>query len=165
MGRGRWRWNRLKELFPPGYPYEKERGMAAVLLAGGVIGSLGFFQRLHGVWEGLYYLDRSAGEKLLCPGEKVASFLQLSVGYMGWFLPFYLFLAVMVVVHYRYYCRDTRSIYLMRRLPGGGVFHRSCVQAPLLGMGVGVVVQGMLSWLYYGIYRMVIPGECMPCFW
>ena len=150
--------------FPPGYPYREERNAAGVLLGMGMVFSLRFFGRLHNAVEALYYMDRIRG-RTLRPGETAEPFLALAGSSAGFFLPLYLFLTAMMLYHYFYYHRETKSIYLVRRLPEKGFLRKSCVRMPLLGMGVGAAVMTVLFLLYYGIYLLSIPAECMPRLW
>ena len=157
----------LKEpeaFFPPGYLYREERTAAGILLGTGMLCSLRFFDRLHVAVEELYYVDRIRG-RTLRPGEVADPFLTLAGNCVFFFLPLYLFLAAMMIYHYFYYHRETKSIYLVRRLPEKGFLGKSCVQMPLLGMGAGMVVMIVLFLLYYGIYLLSIPAECMPRLW
>lgn len=156
-------WEKLWKHFPPGYEYETERNMSVLLLGLAAALSLQYFARLSDACEMLYYVDRFAARKVR-PGAVAASFGQLAFPYGSLFLPYYLFLAIMMVYHYLYYYRDTKSIYLMRRLPERGVLAKSCVQAPLLGMAAGALTMAALCLLYYGLYLLVMPGECMPRF-
>lgn len=150
--------------FPPGYPYREERNAAGILLGMGMIFSLRFLGRLHSAVEDLYYTNRIYG-RTLRPGGVADSFLTLAGSSAGFFLPFYLFLAAMMIYHYFYYHRETKSIYLVRRLPEKGFLRKSCVQMPLLGMGAGAVAMAAMYLGYYGIYRLSIPAECMPRLW
>ncbi len=157
------RWTRLWQYFPPGYDFQWERAVAALLLALPLFLSLQYFGKLREAVELLYYVDNARG-RVLRPEAVAISFLELAGGYAGLFLPYFLFLAAMVFHHYSYYCRDTRSIYLCRRLPRGSFLVDSCARAPLLGMAVGVAAGAALGLLYYGIYLLAMPGECGPRF-
>lgn len=157
-------WDSLGKYFPPGYEYEKERNGAALLLGLGIVPSFSFFRRLYAAWDALYCYDRRDGRKLM-PGAVADSFWELAAEYLWLFLPFFLFLAAMVVRHYLYYSRDTKSIYLMRRLPDKKILRGTCAQAPLLGMTVGIAAIIILFLIYYGIYILAIPAACAPRFW
>lgn len=149
-----------EKFFPPGYKYEWERNSAVLLFGIGVALSLQFFGRLHQAAEVLYeYTDRG---RMIREDAAAASFWQLVTGHWGLFVPLVLFLTVMTIYHYIYYYRGTRSIYLMRRLPRRGVVFKSCVTGPLIGLGMAIVILAPLYLLYYGIYLLVIPGECLP---
>lgn len=156
-------WEKRWKHFPPGYEYEMERNTAGLLLGIGAVLSLQYFARLKDAYEMLYYVDRIHG-KTVRPGAVAVPFRTLAFPYSGLFLPYFLFLAIMMVYHYLYYHRDAKSIYLMRRLPGRCVLVKSCVQAPLLGMAAGALSMAVLFLLYYGLYLLVMPGECMPRF-
>lgn len=156
-------WEKLWKHFPPGYEYEMERNTAGLLLGIAAALSLQYFASLKDAYEMLYYVDRFF-ERKVRPEAVAASFGQLAFPYGSLFLPYFLFLAIMMVYHYLYYYRDTKSIYLMRRLPERGVLVKSCVQAPLLGMAAGALSMAALCLLYYGLYLLVMPGECMPRF-
>ncbi|MDE7223066.1 MAG: hypothetical protein K2O34_04715, partial [Acetatifactor sp.] len=86
----------------------------------------------------------------------------LVTGHWGLYVPFVLFLAATMVYHYFYYRRETKSIYLMHRLPRRSVMFASCIKGPLLGMAIGAVALAALYLLYYAIYLLAIPRECLP---
>ena len=156
-------WKRLREpegFYPPGYEYKNERNSAVLLLAIGVVLSFQFFRNLYRAVGTLnayrdYGMSRALGEGTL----ELPSFGRLVIGHWGLYVPFFLFLMAMILYHYFYYYHETRSIYLMRRLPERGVLIRSCVQGPLLGMGLGAGFLGVLYLLYYIIYLLAIPWE------
>lgn len=152
-------WN-PERLFPPGYEYEWERNSAVSLLGTGAGLSLLFFRRLSQAAEALYeYTDR---RRVLRKDAVAVPFEQLVTNHWALYVPLVLFLTAMMIYHYVYYYRETRSIYLMRRLPRRGVVLKSCVSGPLLGLGMTAVILAMLYLLYYGSYLLVIPGECLP---
>lgn len=152
-------WN-PERFFPPGYEYEWERKSAVLLLGTGVGLSLLFFRRLHQAAEVLYeYTDRM---RVLRKDAVAVSFGQLVANHWGLYVPLLLFLTAMMIYHYIYYYRETKSIYLMRRLPRRGAVLKSCVMGPLSGLGMAAVILALLYLLYYGCYLLVIPGECLP---
>ena len=156
-------WEKLRKCFPPGYEYERERNLAVLLLGIAAALSLQYFVRLKDAYGMLYYVDR-AQRRTVRPGAVAIAFWQLAHPYGSLFLPYFLFLAFLAVYHYTYYYRETKSIYLMRRLPERGVLVKSCMQAPLLGMAAGALAMAALCLVYYGVYLLGIPGECMPRF-
>lgn len=149
--------------FPPGYEYwERERNGAVFLLAIGAVLSLRFFGRLYQMVKGMYlYVGK---ERVLREDarEMLIPFSGLMQGHWRLYVPLLLFLAAMVLFRYLYYFRETRSIYLMRRLPVRGVLMASCLWGPLFGMAAGAAVFGLLQLLYYGIYLLALPQGCFP---
>ena len=115
-----------EKYFPPGYAYEMERNGAGLLLGLGAVLSLSFFGRLHSAVDNLYeYRNRS---RVLREGVLAAPFGRLVAEQWSFYLPLFLFLAATVIFHYIYYRQSTKSIYLMKRLPGRWVLLKSCVQ-------------------------------------
>lgn len=157
-------WTGLEQCFPPGYEFVWERNTAAVLLALPMVLSLQYLGRLRQAVEWLYHVDRVRG-RVLRPDAAAIPFIRLAGGYGRFFIPYYMFLAMMAAVHYAYYYRETKSIYLMLRLPCRSVLVRSCLRAPLLGMAVGILAQLGLGLIYYGIYLLVMPRESGPGLW
>ena len=148
------------DYFPPGYEYEMERNSAMLLLGIGAVLSLSFFVNLYHAVEVLYeYVDH---RQILRKNAVATSYAELVGVQWRFYIPFVLFLAAMVIYHYFYYRRETKSIYLMRRLPQRGVLFKSCVKGPLLGLGIGTVALAALYLLYYGIYLLAVPWECLP---
>lgn len=158
-----YRWKNLGKYFPPGYEFEKERNSSVLVLALAAGYSVRFFRCLKDARATLYYVDGN-GERALRPGCLAEPFVQVAWSCFAMFLPLYLFLAVMMAEHYLYYHRETKSIYLMRRLPKKGVLLKSCVQWPILAMGIATVAGILLLLVYYGIYLLAMPGECLPRF-
>lgn len=151
-----------ERFFPPGYAYEWERNIAGLLFAIGAGLSLSFFNRLYHTREMLCDYDNGTRQWFLRKGVVAASFTELIREHWRFYVPFVLFLAIMVSCHYFYYYRESKSIYLMRRLPRRGVTLGSCVKGPFLGLAVGAAALAALYLLYYGTYLLVIPRECLP---
>lgn len=145
---GRW--------YPTGYEYERELGWAAGLAGIGFCGSLHFFEGLYRETQRLYY--HVEGERLLREGVIAASFTGLTDWYWFLWFPALAFLAVMPLYHCFYYHRDTKSIYVMRRLPRRGILFKSCVQGPLWSAGAVLGAAALLYLLYFGIYLLSVPG-------
>lgn len=146
--------------FPPGYAYESERNIAIILLGTGAGLSLSFFGDLYRAVGVLYEYQNH--RRVLRENAVAASFGHLVTGHWGLYVAFVLFLTATMIYHYFYYCQETKSIYLMRRLPQRGVLFKSCVKGPLLGLGIGAAALAVLYLLYYGIYLLVIPAQCLP---
>lgn len=149
--------------FPPGYEYETEGKAAGTLLGIGIVLSLQFFAALYRERGRLRCL-LDADSARVWPETVARPFLELLRGHLILYAPFLLFLLGMTVCHYLYYYRGTKSIYVMRRLPRRGILWRSCVMGPLLGALPGALILVLLYLLYFGIYLLAIPAECLPRF-
>lgn len=64
--------------------------------------------------------------------------------------------------HYLYHRYDTMSIYLMRRLPSRWELHRRCWSLPIAASVGSVLVALALVAVYYLIYILVTPAQCLP---
>ena len=78
------------------------------------------------------------------------------------FLLFYMVMLGLMVYHYLYYYQDSKSIYLMRRLPDRWEMHRRNVVLPLAAIVIGFLTEMVVLLLYYGIYVICTPTQCMP---
>lgn len=154
-------WKEPERYFPPGYEYRKEWCVAELLYVLVVILNLQFIGRLREALASLYYIDRTNGRTLRA-GAVADSYFQVLGDCPGFLLPFYLFLIALIFLHYAYYLRETKSIYLMRRLPDRKVLWKSCLQAPLMGIGLGTAGILVLYLIYYVVYLLMMPAESLP---
>ncbi|MDE7327524.1 MAG: hypothetical protein K2N63_14830 [Lachnospiraceae bacterium] len=157
-----------RKYFPPGFNYEREWKWAFLLFGGGVVVSLRYYLKLYRAIESLYYYeyerwgDKIRWVKVFKEGELVEPFGRLVEGDWMFFVPFFLYLTAMMVVHYMYYKSTEKCLYLMRRLPGRGKLLKSCVQVPLFGVVAGAVCLAVLYFLYYIVYLIMVPKGCLP---
>ena len=63
--------------------------------------------------------------------------------------------------HYFYHYQDTRSIYLMRRLPNRWELWRRCLALPLLCVVVCAVLAAAHLLIFYAIYYVSTPKQCL----
>lgn len=154
---------RLKKYYPPGYDYAKEWGSIILCFVIGTIFSMAlFFIELTNVMNWLY--DTVLGERTLMEGAIAQPFMELMEGQPVCFAPMFIFILIMMFYHYAYYYQGTKSIYVMRRLSSKKYIIKSCVMGTGVGMGIGLAAILVLWILYYLIYRLAIPSECMPRF-
>lgn len=152
---------KLKKLFPPGYEYRAELKIGGLLWGGTVcISGLYFFPNLHRAINHLFQYELYVGYKGEPPGRvRMEAFEELVEWYWALWLPVIFFWAAMLLCHYLYYYRDTRSIYVMRRIPRRGAIFRSCVPGSVLGAGITLVTAVLLYLLYHQIYWLCITAE------
>ena len=151
----------LERHAPPGFPVQRERrffllcyGLSLVWSAGG------WLLRYTSARNALYqYIGRT---KILAPGALMAPFGELLHRSFTGFALLAFVLAGAVLVHYSYYYKDAKPIYLMRRLPDRGLLHRQCWTLPLLGLALCAVTVLVLLGLYALIYHVFTPAECLP---
>ena len=65
---------------------------------------------------------------------------------------------------YLYYYQGSKSIYLMRRLPNRWEMHRRSITLPFAAFVIAVMTEIALWLLYYGIYLVCTPAQCLPLY-
>lgn len=109
----------------------------------------------------LYY--RYAGLKsTLIPDAVMEDFSVLILGSDFLFDLICLAMPLLAVWHYVYHYRDSRSVYLMRRLPDRWEFHRRCLMIPMGGLVASLSCLGVLGIAFYLIYILCTPQQCLP---
>lgn len=103
-----------------------------------------------------------AFDRVLIPGRMIASFSEIIQDCFELFPLFWLFLGLEVLFCYGYFTRDTRSIYLMRRLPDPWELHRRCWGKPLILFVCSLVLMAGLGAVYFLIYLLITPAGCLP---
>ena len=151
---------KLKRLYPPGYPIRGELFGVVLLFGMAFIFSHQFLIRLWNMTWDLYVHEGK--ERFLKPDAVAESFSQMVEGHWWYFLAPLYYLAVMAVGHYLYYWQKTKSIYVMRRIPKRGVVFASCVKGAAFWTVVLVLGTALLYGLYFVLYWLVVPAECMP---
>lgn len=152
----------IGKYFPAGYEYETEIKLLAVWLIGSVICSSSFFYRYYLAYQKLFVYSAVMQKWVLKNGVFMEKFSILSDGiFRGFFLGF-LFLGILVFWHYRYYYRESKSIYLMKRLPDRWACWKSCILVPVI-MGIFFfIIMVLLDIFYFQFYMWVTPN---PCIW
>ncbi len=153
---------RLRKWYPPGYEYGREWKGIAVMFGLGFGLSLNFFARLTRAEKELYQYVGEERVRMLRSGAVAAPFPELTGNMWVFFLPMLLFTVSMSVYHYIYYYRETKSIYLMRRLPRKSLVLKSCVRAPAASLLLEALLISLLYLLYFGVYLLVIPRAAWP---
>ena len=157
--------DRLGKWSPPGWDGSGEWYGFWILMIFSILYSFQFWSRYWKAYQALFYFDRQIGEKVLEEGAVMEPFWELSEGcFLGCFLGFFLLLFLsflFAALRYFYYYQESRSIYLVRRLPDRGFLWKSCVVVPVLGILLDLFVMGMLCLTYWGCYRIFTPAETL----
>lgn len=81
------------------------------------------------------------------------------------FLTFYLVeivILLVVVYHYFYHYQGSKMMYLMKRLPDKWELHKRCWTLPIAGAALLGAWMFVLNMLYYAIYILCTPSQCLP---
>ncbi len=146
----------------PGYdPKGDEKTTFYTLLALSFLLSLTFVFRYGMYRERLYYTNYETGEKFLWENAVMTDFDQV----LSWSLAGFLLTAVVCLfyigVRWNYLHKESKSIYLMRRLPQKGELFRRCAAVPLYRSAVCLVCAFAVLLLCFVIYIGATPAQCL----
>ena len=100
------------------------------------------------------------------PAHHMPGFAELMDGLLLVFVAIALTMIGLVVYHYIYHRIDTKSYYVMRRLPNRWELHLRCLTLPLAGLLICGAAALIVIAIYYWIYMGCTPEEClMPGQW
>lgn len=153
---------KFKDYFPPDTERWKEMiylvAMCLFLNMGfGLIDGFAIYENaLSELYEVLSY-----GKRLI-PGSMLPTFGELITGVYRLFWLYILLCLSIVFDHYLQFRRESRSIYLMKRLPNGAKeqFIR-CWSVPLAAIAIGLVVDIMVLFAIYLVYLYRTPEGCL----
>ena len=66
------------------------------------------------------------------------------------------------VANYASFSRQTKSIYVMKRLPSAKELHVRCLTIPAVACAVGFLVSLILLAIFAAVYYHGVPARCMP---
>ena len=145
---------------PPGIGTDREIGgyiSGLVLLI--MLSAFDFFDNYNEAYEKLSRWV--SNQKILIEGAEMIDFVTvLGDSMQGFFL--YCFLMLVIVVwHYLYYHYETKSIYLMKRLPNHVEIHKRAWTLPMLGVAATLLAAFVMLVLYFEIYMIATPKQCI----
>lgn len=151
-----------KKYFPLGIEYGREMMAFWIGVGISVLYSTGFLWEYRNARSLLFEWDYSMGQSVMIQGVRMEYFANLIFGRFAGFLVMTGAMLVLMVYHYFYHYMDTKSIYLMKRLPNKRELLRRCLFAPVLGIGICVLCAVLLWGIYFWIYMTATPVECIP---
>ena len=138
--------DRFKDYFPIGYDTTHEY---AVLFFGTLlitIISLLYFSDLSTV-------VGSNEENIVIP-----KFIDLAGKYLGLYLIEILALISFIGIHYSYHFKESKSIYLMKRLPVKGELIKRCITMPIVFSIIVLIIALIICVIYYAVYIYFTSG-------
>ena len=133
-------------------------------LAVAIVYSMIYLLRYFNARENLYEWTLKGRE--LIEGAVMPDFAELMDGTLLVFLAIALTMMGLAIYHYIYHRLDTKSYYVMRRLPSRWELHRRCLTLPMIGLLICGAAALIMTLIYYWIYMGCTPEEClMPGQW
>ena len=146
---------------PPGYTYNIEFYFVLSAFLWSVIGSLlSFLAAYFNERQSLYI---RVGTKLFLDEDRIMpDFISiLNKKLLTHFILAALILLFASAIHYAYYYRGSRSIYLMLRLPKKTELHRRSLLIPLLSSLILVLTAAVQLLVFYAVYMACTPQVCL----
>ncbi len=146
--------------FPPGMDVEDEKLFFGLGMCGSFFYSWTFVWRYLDARSQLFGLSSGGSEKLIIGtidefsillGNALSGFLFVAIGMTGY-----------SIKHYTYFWKGSKSIYLMKRLPDKMEIHKRALTLPLIALALCVGAAIFLLVLYYGLYILATPKQCLP---
>ena len=101
-------------------------------------------------------------DRVLIEGAKIERFgVLLGNGLVGFAITAVVML-LFSIYHYLYHFQDSKSIYLMRRLPNRWELSRRCLTLPVAAAVLSLAAAVVLLGFYLGIYLVFTPKGCLP---
>ncbi len=148
----------LSDNTPPGYDLRGEYGFFITVLILSCLYAQGFLIRYVNA-----YMDLLAQMEMLgVDVYQIAPFSEV-FGH-AWNGYFFVMLCMLLyaIPHYLYYYRETKSIYLMRRLPDKWEYHRRALTVTLREMLLCLALALLTFFIDYLIYVWNTPAACLP---
>ena len=130
----------LADLVPPGAKFKRDLGLLALWFALFVLlGSfLIFVIRYENARERLY--EDVLGRRLLRSGAQIDPLAEILSGTFRLAVVYGILTFVNIAANYMTFYRESKSIYLMRRIPDRWELPRRCAAVPLIGLAAGMIL-------------------------
>ena len=149
----------LARYVPPGSDLKPETRVFGWGMALSTLFSMVFLAELFHERADLY---RKAGsEMILKTGAFMPDFVEILHPFLLGFPILALCMAAFIPVHYACFYRDSKSIYLMRRLPSRWELHRRCLTVPMCAVLCCLAAALVLLLIYFAVYMLATPENCL----
>ena len=149
----------LDHYAPAGINLQMERNLFLGGMIAALLWSFSFFNSFSRYKGHLFYYRGS--EAILREGAIMEDFaVVLDKALWGFFLLAFC-LILLAVYHYAYHYQESKSIYLMRRLPNAFELHRRCLSLPAAGIVIALLSAFVLLLIYYAVYMLATPDQCL----
>lgn len=150
---------KFERVIPVGIPAKKEFTALIIGISFAVFRSLLYFEYYYNNYYQLY--EYYSGKKVLINGRVMTDFYVLIDGcFEGFYVATFLLIAL-IVFHYVYHYKDSKSIYTMKRLPKKSELHKRCITIPLICILICQILLIILLLVYFNHYMATTPPECL----
>ena len=150
----------LSRYAPVGMKLHMEKAVWGLCLGASLVYSGCFLIRFADACEELY--EYRGVDRILIEGAKVERFGVLLGNGLWGFAITAMVMMLFSIYHYLYHFQDSKSIYLMRRLPNRWELPRRCLTLPVAAAVLSLAAAVVLLGFYFGIYLVFTPKGCLP---
>ena len=151
--------DKIKKIIPVGIKAETEIWIFFSALAVGICRALLFFQAYFREYNRLFNIEY--GKRVLIKGRMMLDFYEILEGTFNGFVIAIFGFICLIIFHYGYHYKDSKSIYTMKRLPNKYELHIRCFTFPVIGIITSIVISAILLVLFYLYYITKTPDECL----
>ncbi len=151
--------DKFKRYIPVGIKPETEKFIVIASFVLSVCRALLFYLNYSHSYN--YLFDVRNGQKVLNEAKMMPYFCTITVGCFDGFIISLFIFTFMIILHYGYHYKDSKSIYTMKRLPQKNELHIRCLALPLICITLSVVLSFSLLLLFYHHYMTMTPPECL----
>ena len=154
----KWKW--LEKYAPLGINVATEVGVYIAGVAIATLQSMTFLLNYSNAWYELYTYRGS--KRVLIEGAIIQDFNILLENVFLLSVIVCIATLLTTIFHYMYHYDGSKMMYLMRRLPDKWDLHRRCWTLPIVGTVLMAVWTIILKGIYYAVYILCTPSQCLP---
>lgn len=158
-----WCGRKIDHMTPPGFEWKPVVNWSVVGMAVcSLISTFGFLSRYGHGWRSLLVkYGVTDYKKVIAEGATLPAFSGMMESIMVPFVYLMVIILLLMILHYLYFYHESKSIYLMKRLPKRRELHRRSLALPLMLIGTCVVTVMLLTMIYFGLYHLFVPARCI----
>lgn len=151
--------DKIHKIIPVGIKAENEIWLFASMLLLGIVRAMTFFI----VYSTAYYslFEARDGELYLIEGRYMKPFEEIINGCFDGFVIGCFVFFFLIIYHYGYHYKDSKSIYTMKRLPNKSELHIRCLSLPIIGIISSLLLSFLLLIIFNIYYNTKTPPQCI----
>ena len=148
-------------LSPPGMSLSSEAGLFATGIGAAFVYNLTYLSRYLEAYNALFETDTHTRVRVLRDGAVMPPFYTLFDNAWAGFLLLAVLVFVFVPFHYSFYHRETKSIYVMKRLPNRYLLPTQCLSFSFLCAIISLLCAAAVLLVSFLIYWLATPDACL----
>lgn len=151
--------DKIKRIIPVGISPKTEKLIIIVSFLLSIFRALVFYLNYQNSYN--YLFEFRDGQRILNETKMMPDFCTITVGCFNGFVISLFIFVFMIIIHYGYHYKDSKSIYTMKRLPQKYELHIRCLSLPFISIILCITLFFILLLLFYHHYMTMTPPECL----